>query len=472
MSNDALVVGSGPNGLAAAIVLARAGWRVTLREAAARIGGGIRSEPLTLPGFTHDVCSSVFGMACASPFFRALPLAEHGVAWTHPEIPLAHPLDDGSAVVAHRSLDDTVRELGRDGGAYRWLIGPLVTHWARIADPLLAPPLHMLGSPLLTFRFGPVAVLPSTVVARTAFGTPRGQALFAGIAAHSTRPLEAPLTSAFALVLGAAIHAVGWPFVAGGASRLADALASIGRQAGATIEIDSPVTTLTRTPPARAVLCNVGPQQLARVGEAVLPADFRSRLMRFRRGPGVFKVDWALAGPIPWRASACRSAGTVHLGGTLDEIARSESDVEQGRHSDRPFVLVTQPSVCDSTRAPQGQHAAWGYCHVPTGSTVDMTARIEDQVERFAPGFRSLILARHTMGPSALEAHNANLTGGDVTGGANTFWQTLARPTFMHYRTPVPWLFLCSASTPPGGGVHGMSGYHAAQTVLRHLSRG
>jgi phytoene dehydrogenase-like protein len=260
--------------------------------------------------------------------------------------------------------------------------------------------------------------------------------------------------------------------VAGGASRLADALASIGRQAGATIEIDSPVTTLTRTPPARAVLCNVGPQQLARVSEAVLPADFRSRLLRFQRGPGVFKVDWALAGPIPWRASACRSAGTVHLGGTLDEIARSESDVEQGRHSDRPFVLVTQPSVCDSTRAPQGQHAAWGYCHVPNGSIVDMTARIEEQVERFAPGFRSLILARHTMGPSALEAHNANLTGGDVTGGANTFWQTLARPTLMHYRTPVPWLFLCSASTPPGGGVHGMSGYHAAQTVLRHLSRG
>jgi phytoene dehydrogenase-like protein len=472
MANDALVVGAGPNGLAAAIVLARAGWQVTLREAAASIGGGVRSEELTHPGFVHDVCSSVFGLACASPFFRTLPLAEHGAAWCHPDLPLAHPFDDGSAVVAHRSIDDTVRELGRDGGGYRWLFGPLVTHWARLVDPLLAPPLRMLGSPLLTFRFGPVAALPSTLVARTAFATPRGQALFAGIAAHSTRPLDAPLTSAFALVLGAAMHAVGWPFVRGGASRLAEALEGLARQAGATIETNTPVTTLARTPPAQAVLCSLGPQQLARIAEGVLPSGFRNRLQRFRRGPGVFKVDWALAGPVPWRSSECRSAGTVHLGGTLEEIARSESDVELGRHSDRPFVLLTQPSVCDPTRAPQGQHTAWGYCHVPNGSTVDMTARIENQIERFAPGFRSLILARHAMGPAALEAHNANLTGGDVTGGANTLWQTLSRPTLMHYRTPVPWLFLCSASTPPGGGVHGMSGYHAAQIVLRQFPRG
>jgi phytoene dehydrogenase-like protein len=467
MPHDALVVGSGPNGLAAAIVLARAGWQVTLREAAARIGGGIRSEPLTLPGFTHDVCSSVFGMACASPFFRTLPLAERGVTWSHPEIPLAHPLDDGTAVVAYRSIDDTVRELGPDGAAYRWLMEPLVKQWAHVADPLLAPPLRMLTSPLLALRFGPVAVLPSTTVARTAFETARARALFAGIAAHSTRPLDAPLTSAFALVLGAALHAVGWPFVAGGASRLADALAGLAREAGATIETNAPVTTLAGTPPARAVLCNVGPQQLARMADGILPSTYRSQLVRYRRGPGVFKVDWALAGPIPWRAAACRSAGTIHLGGTQDEIARSESDVDQGRHADRPFVLLTQPSICDPARAPQGRHAAWGYCHVPNGSTVDMTSRIEGQVERFAPGFRSLILARCAMGPSALESHNANLTGGDVTGGANTLWQTLARPTLMHYRTPLPWLFLCSASTPPGGGVHGMSGYHAAHAVLK-----
>ncbi len=462
----ALIVGSGPNGLAAAIGLAHAGWRVTVREAKAAIGGSVSSAELTMPGFTHDVCSSVYPLAAGSPFFRTLPLTKFGLTWTHPEIPLAHPLDDGSAIVLSRSVDETTEQLGQDRSVYRRLIGPFAQRWDEFASDILAPP-QFPSSPLLVARFAVVAALPASTLARRLFSGRRAQALIAGLAVHSARPLGAPLTSAFALLMAAAGHAVGWPFVSGGASRLAESLASYARHAGVEIEPNAPVVSLRPSAGVRAVLCDLMPQHVGRIAENALPARYRRSLARFQYGPGAFKLDWALAGPIPWRAEACRRAGTLHLGGTFEEIAQAEHDVARGHHPDRPFVLLAQPSICDATRAPLGRHTAWAYCHVPNGSTVDMTARIERQIERFAPGFQDLILARHWMGPAALEAHNPNLVGGDLTGGAPTIRQTVARPTWRHYRTPVPWLYLCSAATPPGGGVHGMCGYHAAQAVLR-----
>ena len=470
VSPDALVVGSGPNGLAAAIVLARAGYQVAVHERASWIGGSISSAFLTLPGFIHDECSSVFPLAAGSPFFRTLPLSSFGLNWTHPEVPVAHPLDDGSAVVVNRSIDDTVSHLGTDGAAYRRLFGPLVANWNAFTQDVLAPPARVPASPGLMARFGAAGVLPATTLARAAFSTPRARALFAGLAAHSLLALDRPLTSAFALLMGAAAHAAGWPFAAGGSARLADALARCARDAGVAIETNAPASSLTALPPARAVVCDVMPRQLLRIGDAVLPPRYRRALARYRPGPGVFKVDWALAGPIPWTAAVCRRAGTVHIGGSFDEVAAAEHDVEHSRHPERPFVLLVQPTVCDATRAPAGRHTAWAYCHVPNGSTVDMTEHIEKQVERFAPGFRQLVLARHTRGPAALERHNPNLIGGDVAGGAATVRQVVARPTWRYYRTPVPWLFLCSAATPPGGGVHGMCGYHAAQAVLAFLT--
>lgn len=470
VSPDARVIGSGPNGLAAAIVLARAGYRVVVHERASWVGGSISSASLTLPGFIHDECSSVFPLAVGSPLFRSLPLSSFGLSWTHPDVPVAHPLDDGSAVVLSRSIDETAEHLGADGAAYRRLIGPLVQHWDVFTHDVLAPPMRVPASPILMARFGAAGALPATTLARAIFSTPQARALFAGLAAHSLRALDRPLTSAFALLMGAAGHAAGWPFAAGGSARLADALARCARDAGVAIETNAPVSSLTALPPARAVVCDVMPRQLLRIGDAVLPPRYRRALARYRPGPGVFKVDWALAGPIPWTAAICRSAGTVHVGGTFEEVAAAEHDVEHDRHPERPFVLLAQPTVCDPTRAPAGRHTAWGYAHVPNGSTMDMTTRIEEQIERFAPGFRELILARHTMGPAALEAHNPNLIGGDVAGGAATVRQIVARPTWRHYGTPVPWLFLCSAATPPGGGVHGMCGYHAAQAVLAFLT--
>ena len=470
-SGDALVIGAGPNGLAAAITLSRAGVRVTLRERADVVGGSVSSAALTLPGFVHDVCSSVYPLAAASPFFRSLSLETHGLSWRHPGVPLAHPLDDGSAVVLHRSLDETVAGLGTDGTAYRRLVGPLAARWDGFTSDVLAPLFRLPSSPLLMARFGLNAARPATSLARAEFATARARALFMGLAAHAAWPLDRPMTSAFALVLGAAAHVAGWPFAGGGARRLAGALEAAARQAGVTIHTGSPVTALTNPPPAQAVVCDLLPQQLLRISNGVLPAAFQGALTRFRLGPGAFKIDWALSGPIPWRAEACRSAGTVHVGGTGEEIVAAEREVGEGKHPKRPFVLLAQPSVCDPERAPAGQHTAWAYCHVPNGSTTDMTARIEQQIERFAPGFRDAVLARHAMGPAALEAHNPNLVGGDFTGGAATIAQLVARPTWRTYRTPVPWLFLCSAATPPGGGVHGMCGYHAAQTVLRRVFR-
>ena len=463
---DAVVVGSGPNGLAAAITLAQAGCSVVVFERAQTAGGGARSAALTLPGFIHDVCSAVHPLAVASPFFATLPLAEYGLSWVQPPAPLAHPLDDGRAVVVERSIQQTAQKLGDDAGAYRRLMDPLVANWIDLRDSLLGP-LRLTAHPLKLACFSMRALRSARGLARSLFGKEPARALFAGMAAHSLLPLDRPASAAFGLVLGISAHAVGWPIPRGGSQKIADSLVSCLRSAGGEVVTGFEVTTLNQLPPSRVILCDVTPRQFLRIAGNHLTPAFRRKLHRYRYGPAVFKIDWALNGPIPWRAPECQRAATLHLGGTLEEIALSERAAWEGRHVDRPFVLLAQPSLFDSTRAPGEKHTAWAYCHVPNGSTDDMTARIEAQVERFAPGFRDLVLARNVLSPAELERHNPNLVGGDISGGANNLSQLFARPTLRLYRTSSPKLYLCSASTPPGGGVHGMCGYYAAHTALR-----
>jgi phytoene dehydrogenase-like protein len=450
----ALVIGSGPNGLSAAILLVRAGHPVAVHEAAAQIGGGARSAALTLPGFTHDVCSAVHPMAVCSPCFEQFPLAAHGLEWVHPDAPLAHPLDDGSAVLLERSIDSTAAGLGPDGEAWRRLVEPLTDAWPRLRHDVLAPP-HLPRHPLLMAKFGLDAIRSARALAEAHFRGPRARALFAGLAAHSALPLEARPSAAVGLVLAIAAHAGGWPFPRGGAQRIGDALAACLRSLGGEIRAESRIETL---PEAPIVMCDVTPRQFLALAGARLPEPFRRALARYRYGPGAFKIDWALDAGIPWRAPVCARAGTVHVGGTLEEIAEWEA-----RHTGRPFVLVAQPSLFDHTRAPAGKHTAWAYCHVPNGNAGDMTDAIESQIERFAPGFRKHILARHVLTPAALELLNPNLVGGDITGGAMDLRQCLFRPTRHLYRTPLPGVWLCSSSTPPGGGVHGMCGFWAVQ---------
>ncbi len=464
---DAVVVGSGPNGLAAAVALARAGRSVLVIEGADEVGGGTRSAELTLPGFVHDICSAVHPMAVASPFFDQLPLKDHGLEWVHPPLPLAHPLDDRTAAVLDRSVDATADALGPDAVAYRKLMAALVRSADGLFDDLLGP-FRLPRRPLAALRFGWRAVRSARGLARSYFRTDAAQALVAGLAGHSVLPLERSPSAAIALMLGVAGHAVGWPFPRGGAGRIANALVSLLRSLGGEVVTGRPVASVDELPPAKAVLLDLTPRQVLAVAGHRLPDRYRRRLGRYRYGPGVFKLDWALAGPIPWRAEACRQAGTVHVGGTLDEVAAAERAAWTGEHPERPFVLVAQPSLFDPTRAPAGRHTAWGYCHVPHGSQQDMTERIEAQVERFAPGFRDLILARHSMNTVALERHNPNYVGGDIAGGAVTVRQTLFRPTprWNPYRTPLPGVYLCSSSTPPGPGVHGMCGLHAARHAL------
>ncbi len=467
---SAIVVGSGPNGLAAAITLARAGFSVTVLEAESTIGGGSRSAELTLPGFTNDVCSAIHPMGIASPFFNSLPLAEHGLTWIHPTVPLAHPLDDGSASILQRSLDATAVSLGPDGRAYRRIFAPLVDDCDALLDALLVPlipPRH----PIALARFGVNAIRSVEGLARARFDGDGARALFAGIGAHSLLPLSAMASASFALVLGMVGHARGWPLPRGGAQSIANALAAQLASLGGEIVTGHRVVDHAELGDAGIVMFDVSPKQLVAIGGDRLPTGYRSQLLRFRHGPAAFKLDWALSAPIPWRAIECLQAGTVHVGGTLDEIAAAERDVADGRHPERPFVLLAQPSLFDDTRAPAGRHTAWAYCHVPNGSTVEMTARIEAQVERFAPGFRDVILQRCVTTPAELERHDANYVGGDIVGGANDLWQTVARPTlsFNPYSVPVPGWYLCSASTPPGGGVHGMCGFNAARSALRSL---
>ncbi|MFB3813916.1 MAG: phytoene desaturase family protein [Terriglobales bacterium] len=467
---DAVVIGAGPNGLAAAIVLAQAGYSVTVAEAEPTVGGGARSAELTLPGFLHDVCSAIHPLAVSSPFFRTLPLAEHGLEWIQPECPLAHPLDDGSAIVLHRSVERTAAQFGRDAQAYHELFAPLVESWNTLQSDILGP-LRLPRDPAGLAAFGVNALRSLTTLARMHFREERVPALLAGMAGHSMLPLDKAATAAFALVLTAAGHAVGWPMPRGGSRRITDALAGYLRSIGGEIATGSRVESLDQLPRWRAVLADVTPRQLVQIAGAGLPLLYRRTLERYRYGPGAFKVDWALSAPIPWRAPECARAGTVHLGGTLEEIAASERAAWNGRPSERPFVLLAQPTLFDPSRAPAGRHIAWAYCHVPNGSHVDMLAHIESQIERFAPGFRDCIVARNVMPPAVLERHNANLIGGDINGGAQDIFQLFARPTARLYSTPVRGLYLCSSSTPPGGGVHGMCGYFAAKLAVRYLRK-
>lgn len=450
---SALVIGSGPNGLAAAIHLARNGYKVEVREAALEIGGGTRSGELTLPGFVHDLGSAIHPLAVSSPFFRSLPLAEHGLEWIYPPAALAHPLDGGRAIV----LDPDLPDLRRPFASF-------IRRWPELMGDVLHPQPAIPRHPFLMAQFGLQALQPATVLANALFKTEEARALFAGMAAHSFLPLEQPLSSAFGIILGASGHAVGWPMPKGGSQSIARALASYLRSLGGSILPNSKITVLPKN--RDLVLCDITPRQFLRLAGHQLPAGYRRSLERYRYGPGVFKVDWALREPIPWTAKECLRAGTVHLGGTLPEIAASERAAWGTHPSSRPFVLLAQQSLFDSTRAPAGQHTAWAYCHVPNGWPGSQLEAIEAQVERFAPGFRDIILARATATTAQMERSNSNLVGGDINGGSLDWRQFVTRPTWRQYSTPLKGIYLCSSSTPPGGGVHGMCGFHAAERAM------
>ena len=468
MSNryDAIVVGAGPNGLAAAIELAKKGKRVCVYEANDVIGGGARSKELTLAGFIHDTCSAVHPLAVGSPFFKSLSLAEYGLEFVSPPAQLAHPFDDGSALLLHQSIEKTSQQLGADARSYSRLFDPLVRDWEILAPELLGP-IRFPHHPYAMTRFGLNAIRSSSGFVKSRFKEDRTRAFFAGAVAHSCLSLDRAGTTAFGLVLLTLGHAVGWPIPRGGAQKIADALAAYLKDLGGEIVTGRRVKSIADLPPSRCVLFDLTPRQLLRIAGERFPKSFNAKLSAYRYGPAAFKLDWALDGPVPWRAAECAQAATVHLGGSLAEIEASELAVWEGKVTDRPFVLAAQPSLFDSSRAPEGQHTFWAYCHVPNGSQIDMTEAIENQVERFAPGFRSRILARAVTSPAQFESINANLVGGDINGGAATITQLFTRPTTRTYSTPLDGVYICSSSTPPGGGVHGMCGYHAARNALR-----
>lgn len=467
-SYDAIIVGSGPNGLAAAITLAQAGKSVVVYEANETIGGGCTSAELTLTGFVHDPCSTVHPFGVGSPFFRPLPLDRYGLGWIYPDAAVAHPFDDGTAAILERSIEATAARLGRDGGAYRFLVKPHVDHWDKLAPMILGPLIRFPRHPFVLARFGIPALLPARWLAKILFRERDARALFGGLAAHSMLSLDTLVSASFGMVLGITAHALGWAIPRGGSQKISNALAAHFRSLGGEIITQTRVTSLDMLPRHRAVMFDVTPRQMENIAGDRFSGLYRRQLTRFRYGPGVFKVDWALDAPIPWAARECSRASTVHLGGELDEIAAGEAAVARGHIPSQPYVLLTQPTLFDPSRAPAGKHIAWAYCHVPNGSTVDMTERIEAQVERFAPGFRQRILARCVKSPAQLEKRNANYVGGDINGGIEDVWQTFARPVLRlnPYTTSDRDLYLCSSSTPPGGGVHGMCGYHAANVML------
>jgi phytoene dehydrogenase-like protein len=470
MSGKACVIGAGPNGLAAAIVLAQAGMQVDVLEAEPSPGGAARTLELTLPGFQHDFGSAVYPLGAGSPFFSTLPLSSHGLEWIHSPAALAHPLDDGTTVMLERDLTEIQGVLGIDGPAWGKLVRPFVEHWSEFAPEILGPVRLVPRHPWLMARFGMVALQSAQAVARR-FRSPRTRALFAGLAAHSFLSLDEPLSAAFGVLMAVSAHAVGWPIPRGGGQALANALCAFLSTIGGRVTASSPVQNLASLADYELFLCDLTPRQLVEVGGQRLSESYKRRLRRFRYGAAAFKVDYALNAPIPWRSSDCLRAATVHLGGSFEEIAASEKVVRSGEHSDRPFVLLTQPSLFDHSRAPAGKHTAWAYCHVPNGSKVNMLEKLESQIERFAPGFRDCVLARRVFSPADLENMDANLVGGDIGGGIVDLRQFLFRPTWRHYATSARDIYICSASTPPGGGVHGMCGYHAAKVALSSLDR-
>jgi phytoene dehydrogenase-like protein len=465
---DAVVVGSGPNGFAAAITMAQKGYSVALFEAKETLGGGMRSAELTLPGFIHDVCSAIHPLGLGSPFFKSLSLEHFGLNWIQPPLPLAHPFDNNTAAVLHRNLASTAAGLGLDSQSYLDLMTPFVANFDQLLPEILAP-LHFPKHPVLMAQFAIKALRPAIKLARSQFSGASAQALFAGLAAHSILPLEDYATAAFGLVLGVLGHTVGWPLPQGGSQSIANALEKCFISLGGAIFTGVEIDSLEALPSAKAIFLDVTPQQLLQICGTKLPSCYRHRLERYHYGPGVFKIDWALNHPIPWSAEECKKAGTVHLGGTLEEIAAAEKKVALGQIPEDPFVLIAQQSLWDASRAPPGKQTAWGYCHVPNGSTVDMTASIEAQIERFAPGFGDCIIARHTLNTQQLEEYNPNYIGGDINGGSQDITQLFTRPVarLNPYSTPLKGVYICSSSTPPGGGVHGMCGYHAAQAALK-----
>jgi phytoene dehydrogenase-like protein len=462
------VIGSGSNGLSAAIVLAQAGLQVEVFEAERIPGGATRTMELTLPGFLHDFGSAVYPLGAGSPFFSTLPLHDYGLEWVRSPAPLAHPLDDGTAIVLEQNLEAAATRLGADGIIWRQLMRPLVTHWSEFAPEALGPVLKIPRHPWLLTRFGMNALLPARVVARR-FKSDRTRALFAGLAGHSFLSMDEPLTSAFAMLMAAPAHLVGWPIASGGSQSITNALSGYLAKLGGQVKTSARVKSLDALSEYDLVLCDLTPKQLLAIAGQQLSDRYKRQLKKYRYGPGVFKVDYALSAPIPWKEPECLRAATLHLGGTFDEIAASEKAVRNGEHPERPFVLLVQPTLFDRSRAPAGKHTAWAYCHVPNGSTFDMLPRLESQIERFAPGFRDIVLARHILSPASLEGMNSNLVGGDIAGGAIDLRQLLFRPTWRLYATSARNIFLCSSSTPPGAGVHGMCGYHAAKRALARL---
>jgi phytoene dehydrogenase-like protein len=472
MTRRACVIGAGPNGLSAAIVFAQAGWQVDIFEAEPQPGGAARTLDLTLPGFHHDFGSAVHPMAVGSPFFSSLDLQQYGLEWIHSPAALAHPLDDGTAVTLERDLGEVGASLGEDANAWRKIMRPFAERWSEFAREVMRPIPLIPRHPWLMARFGMRAFLPASTLARSSFKTERARALFAGIAAHSFLGLDEPFSSASGMLLGAALHAVGWPIPRGGARSITDALCGCLAQRGIQVTTGRRIQKLAELPDYDVTACDVTPGQLLQMAGARLSKACERKMARFPHGPGVFKVDYALSAPIPWKAQECSRAATVHLGGTLEEVAASEKSVRSGQHPERPFVLLAQPTLIDPSRAPQGKHIAWAYCHVPNGSRFDMLSRLENQIERYAPGFRDCVLARRVLSPDVLESMDANLVGGDISGGAMDLWHFLWRPTWRSYATSARDIYLCSSSTPPGGGVHGMCGHNAAKLALSRRRAG